>query len=550
MEFCCRLCLKETLDTESIFNVREDLPISVIIMIMCPIKIHNNDKLSKNICFECLEIVIAAFVLRENSINNDRYQRSFLKNVPVDKMIVEQEVRVKEENFEEENYNNYFSDPIAVESVPISIKASTSKKSTRISQYKVNCYKKNAKSIAWSYFGLLTDESVIVEDQKEYYFCRICVEEQNVLTKYKRSVSTSGMLIHLTKDHAISSNEEIKQLGAEQNTCDFCHQCFENNIALLLHIKYDHLNLSSISTQIERIDNTVNYKVEENTNRNRKSMIWDYFGLLMTENGEIVESEINYNYCRICVEERKNLTTKYKKTVATSNMLHHLKIEHGIEMSTNDDKSKRSIETSSEISKSVILKSTETSKNELQFKVKLHKKHSKSFAWKYFGLLIDANNDIIEEHVDYHFCQICVEKRNVLTLKYKKTAATSVMLQHLKTEHSFEAMNCDDGSEKDAMLIAENSSHRIRVLKEPFKQPNQHLSCDICGKTCDRKQKIRMHMRLKHVNELLPAIFTCDICGNSFTKNYILTKHMKIHSGIKFPCDRCPAQLCNLSNYL
>ncbi|CAO1434679.1 unnamed protein product [Diamesa hyperborea] len=327
MEFCCRLCLKETPDTESIFHVREELQISVIIMIMCPIKIQNNDKLPKCICYECLEIVIAGYLLREKSIDNDRYQRSRLKN------------------------------------------------------------------------------------------------------------------------------------------------------------------------------------------------------------GETIESEIDYNYCRICVEERKTLTTKYRKTVATSNMLHHLKMEHGIESTSDNSKSTLVVSN---------CKSTEITESEHQFHVKLYRKHSKSFAWKYFGLLLDANKEIMKDYVDYHFCRICVEERNVLTVKYKKSAATSVMLQHLKTEHSVELM-----SPYYVESIAERSSDRIRNLKEPYKKPNQHLSCDICGKTYDRKHKIRMHMRLKHLNELLPAIFTCDICGNSFTKNYILTKHMKIHSGIKFPCDRCPAQLCN-----
>lgn len=516
-------------------------------MIMCPIKIQNNDKLSKCICLECLEVVTAAYLLRENSINNDRYQRSCLKS----DICEARGVRIKQEELEEDNYGSYFSDPISVETLPISSKAedNTPKKSLWNSQYKVNCYKKNAKSIAWSYFGLLTDiDSVIVDDQKEFYYCRVCVEHQNVMTKYRRSVSTSGMLTHLMKDHSISGSEEIKQLESEKNTCDFCHDCFENNIALQLHIKDYHLNLPPISTQIERIDNTENYKVEGNTNPNRKSMVWKYFGLLMTENGEIIESEINYNYCRICVEERKNLATKYKKTVATSNMLHHLKMEHFIE-SASDDKRKKSDEIIKNTMVNTSSKSIETSDNELQFKVKLYRKHSKSFAWKYFGLLLDANNAILQDHVDYHFCRICVEERNVLTVKYKKTAATSVMLQHLKTEHSVEPTNCESPG-KNETLIAENSSLRIRILKEPYKKPNQHLSCDICGKTCDRKHKIRMHMRLKHLNELLPAIFTCDICGNSFTKNYILTKHMKIHSGIKFPCDRCPAQLCNLSKYL
>lgn len=545
MEFCCRLCLRETPDTESIFNVREELPISVIIMIMCPIKIQNNDKLPKCICLECLEIVIAGYLLRENSINNDRYQRSRLNSDTKEA----RQLKIKEEDHEEDYYGCYnFSDPISVESLPMSTKENEvlpSKISSLNTQYKVNCYKKNLKSIAWSYFGLLTNmDSVIVENQKKFYFCRVCLEEQSVMTKYRRTVSTSGMLTHLMKDHSISGHEELKHLEVEQNTCDFCHDCFENNLALQVHIKDYHLNLPQISTQIVRTDNTDNYKVDVNTNPNRKSMVWDYFGLLTTEDGETIESEINYNYCRICVEERRNLTTKYRKTVATSNMLHHLKMEHGIEPSSDDKKKK-----SDDISKSTIVissvKSTETSESELQFKVKLYRKHAKSFAWKYFGLLLDGNNVIMEEYVDYHFCRICVQERNVLTVKYKKTAATSVMLQHLKTEHSVEPV---DSPEKNVTSVGERSSNRIRNLKEPYRKPNQHLSCDICGKTCDRKHKIRMHMRLKHLNELLPAIFTCDICGNSFTKNYILTKHMKIHSGIKFPCDRCPAQLCNQSN--
>lgn len=84
MENCCRLCSQHEGGMENVFEYAEGLPISVLIMIICPVKIQRNDNLSKLICIECLEVVTSAYQLREISNKNDRKFRIQLSNENID----------------------------------------------------------------------------------------------------------------------------------------------------------------------------------------------------------------------------------------------------------------------------------------------------------------------------------------------------------------------------------------------------------------------------------------------------------------------------------
>lgn len=80
MDNCCRLCCQQEGEMLNIFSSCEGLPVAVIIMIICPVKIQKNDNLSKLVCVECLEVVTSAYQLRELSNNNDRKFRSLSRD--------------------------------------------------------------------------------------------------------------------------------------------------------------------------------------------------------------------------------------------------------------------------------------------------------------------------------------------------------------------------------------------------------------------------------------------------------------------------------------
>jgi Zinc-finger associated domain (zf-AD) len=67
----CRLCLSENSLFTNLTDVRDGLPISVIVMIVCPVKVEQDDSLPKQVCDECLEIVLSAYKLRDLSILSD-----------------------------------------------------------------------------------------------------------------------------------------------------------------------------------------------------------------------------------------------------------------------------------------------------------------------------------------------------------------------------------------------------------------------------------------------------------------------------------------------
>ncbi|CAO1433062.1 unnamed protein product [Diamesa serratosioi] len=212
MENYCRLCMKNDFDLQSVFDMHDEisLPISVIIMIICPIKIESKDDLSKEVCRECLDVVVSAYQLREISNNNDRHIRKRLHS-----LVLNSPFKVKEEEFlEDEEIIQYRPDPIfinvlpkCIESTPVPTKEITKNKLYDVKQnYRVNLFRKEkCKSLAWVYFGLLTNiDGIAIASVKDYYFCILCVEHKGSLSpRYVKNISTTIMMKHLSNEHKI-----------------------------------------------------------------------------------------------------------------------------------------------------------------------------------------------------------------------------------------------------------------------------------------------------------------------------------------------------------
>ena len=121
------------------------------------------------------------------------------------------------------------------------------------SDYKVNCFKKTSKSLAWDYFGAL--ENLEGEQQDDYYFyCRLCVEEENKLSpKYTKNTSTSILLQHLNNAHIPKAPEQlakrklpepilssVKRVKLDELVCRICNEQLDSRRSFNRHMAKEH----------------------------------------------------------------------------------------------------------------------------------------------------------------------------------------------------------------------------------------------------------------------------------------------------------------------
>lgn len=76
MDKICRLCSEAFSQLTSIFSFHRDRLLSDMITLICPIKIDPADELPKNICSDCLRLILDAVQLREKSVRCDLKFRS------------------------------------------------------------------------------------------------------------------------------------------------------------------------------------------------------------------------------------------------------------------------------------------------------------------------------------------------------------------------------------------------------------------------------------------------------------------------------------------
>lgn len=478
MENYCRLCMKDDFDMQSVFDNHEDisLPISVIIMIICPIKIEENDDLSKLVCRECLDVVVNAYNLREISNNSDRRIRK-----QVQRLVLNSPFKVKEEIlYGDEDIIQYRPDPIFIKPLPKCIEsneAPTKIIKPRVSvgfqkiNYRVNLFRKEkCKSLAWVYFGLLTDlDGMSVDSLKDYYFCSLCVENKGSLSpKYVKNISTTIMMKHLLNEHKIKNDGTAEEIIDNPGTITLNKTILEAELTPVLKDEWDDDHLFKCEG-IEGMDDT----------------------------------ESNSFSCDIC---QKKLKTKIS--------LHfHNQLVHS----------------------NYPTSSTNNIINELL--VDCSRKSGKSFAWQYFGFLVNAKYEVLDH--EHFYCSVCVEEKGDLKSRYRGNTSTSVMLKHLLNQHNL--------SEDNTPKMERVRTSVIRISEIPMKpSTNEKFTCDCCAKVFDRKVNLRSHMRRKHIIPLGPSNFTCEVCGKGWKQNCELNKHMRTHSDVKYSCHRCPAKLASL----
>lgn len=373
-ETVCRICRRESDHLESLcHSIREGLPLSVIVMIICPIKIATRDSFPKFICEDCLEIVLSAYKLRDESIESDRYFRM----VNANPLIIEQQSDVvKTTGLKQENDD----DPIPFQrSSPLTTAVEKDDETTKKSRtssllplrlpprkiqmefrknevfpYSVDCFKRGRhKSNAWDYFGrLMNKEGEAVESEADFFFCKICVsEKRSIRHRYRSGNISTGMIFqHLKTKHGILVEKElVVQEVAFETVSDVktskksitpsvaepftrpsiqglsfsctkknCNKVYKMKVCLDIHLGIEHTGKA-----YEEPANT-DYHVGTSVKDHSKSMAWSYFGPLLDSNYEVVDDE--RNYCRLCIGNGSSCS--YVKTCSTTTLLHHLRDQH------------------------------------------------------------------------------------------------------------------------------------------------------------------------------------------------------------------------------
>lgn len=374
---------------------------------------------------------------------------------------------------------------------------------------KSNKTKRGAAKI-WKYMGALYDEQGKLIDNESVY-CGLCVAN-NTIKKYNKQVSHAHLYAHLKRLHGIEI-ERTQPPGKQSFTCDLCGACASNKIAMKTHMINKHIG--------GNLSNSNDLKVNLNKRANGKSVVWNYFGELYDQFGQHIDP--SHTYCRICVN--KNVfDSKYSTTSSTSVLSQHLQKFHkiGHEKTKETRIERKAFRTPNQPI------STELVHNASGFAVNCYKASlTGSFAWYFFGKLVDVGGAPIDHEKKFYFCKLCVQDENLKT-KYVTNCSTSNLMLHLRNVHGVEQSTVE-------------RSLLLPLMNDPSKfEESIEKTCNICNAKFSTRKAYFIHLRTLH-KDMEPTDFICHVCSKTFTKSYMLTKHMRVHEKPKYNCSQCPA---------
>ena len=493
----CRLCLSEGGKLTHVSEEREGLPLSVIAMIICPIKIERNDNLPKYICDDCVEILVTTYHLRDTSNQNEKY----LRELPYTEPLVKQEYldNVNPIFFEPSIYaeDTRSDDGTFEEPLPSQNLSEPSAKG-----YTVDCYKHDSKSIAWKYFGALCDSKGNVMD-RNFFYCVFCVQEDR-LVKFSIRTSTFAYLRHLKRLHF--TNELSKETSALKKplarkvyTCDLCGNLLCRKTSLKRHMQRKHTR-SRVATESSfptcSTKNESHYMVDcyKSKKSSTTSMVWNFFGRLLDIKGIEVHDSQRYHFCRLC--NNMNVLTKFSINIATTGLMQHLLTKHGVSSDTKVYELDRPIKQD--------LDSDFFGDEEQETPGSKQKQES-------LRTCFDHNTSERSEHI----CHICSKS---FMENYKLT-------RHMKI-HSQISYFCSLCPASFAYLKGLKSHERVH---DP-----SHLSkykCDQCPNSYGGKKSLRQHFLTVHLKRARVRNHQCDLCDMKFVTSHNLKRHFMKHTG-------------------
>lgn len=355
----------------------------------------------------------------------------------------------------------------------------------------------------WSYIGSLVDENnKLIEEERDYYFCKICVEENQTLKpKYKaESTATSVLFSHLNRVHSLTKSDMFEINPSFQSlhqvpelvNCEVCDKTF-NSGSVNIHMGIEHIN-GAMSRDCSKVSQ---YKVNCFKTPS-KSLAWDYFGALEDDNGTQVDQY--YFYCKLCVEEDGKLNPKYTKNTSTSILLHHLKNAH-------------------------IPKTTkEIAKRKLPEPITFNKRLKNiDLSCKYCGENFEAkkslNRHLSKEHNEEQPKNFTCPIENCL----KSFTMRDTLLKHVKHIHEGSKFPCN----RCPTVLSTRMSLRRHIETCHFKLKS--FGCDICNATYTEQKSLKNHMQKVHLG-IVEKKIPCEQCELMFTNQWSLRRHMMTHT--------------------
>lgn len=113
----CRICANLVNFFYSIDSKFENISYAVIVQVICPVKVETNDTLPKCVCFDCADILLRAYKLRDICMNNDRKFRSSSKTYNVSETITSVKAEIVIYDSEDENNNDDKQDETTYENL-------------------------------------------------------------------------------------------------------------------------------------------------------------------------------------------------------------------------------------------------------------------------------------------------------------------------------------------------------------------------------------------------------------------------------------------------
>lgn len=534
MALVCRLCIAESEAFINLSEVREGLPLSTIAMIICPVKIESSDALPKQICGECLEVVLSAYKLRDVSNNTDRYLRSCdseIHAIEIDddvKLVTDEEfTRIDDDVDASDKVIDETNDIIEVDEQEIFLKDDYNNYDVESSsyieldpnfKYKVDCQNlQTKKSAVWNYFGTLVDDNErIVEEEKDSYFCKICVEHnQDLKPKYKaESTATSVLFAHLNRVHGLnksdmSENTSFNSLHhvPELVSCEVCEKTF-NSGSLSIHHGIEHVN-GAMSRDSPKV---FQYKVNC-FKTSSKSLAWDYFGALENEKSEQIDQY--YFYCRLCVEEEGKLNPKYTKNTSTSILLQHLKNSH-------------IPKTPKEVAKQKLLEPIVLTSSKRLKGIGL----SCKFCEENFDTKKSLNRHLAKEHNEEQPRNFSCPIESCL----KSFTMRDTLLKHVKNIHQGTKYPCN----RCPTVLSTRMSLRRHIETCHFKLKS--FACDNCNATYTEQKSLKNHMQKVHMG-IIEKKIPCELCELMFTNQWSLRRHLLTHTGEVTSITNCSYKL-------
>lgn len=283
----CRVCANSGNFCLPIDTKYENLPISVVIQVICPIRILDDDYLPRVICAECYNTVLSAYKLREKSLISDKLLKEKLESTGH----CSQRPSLKRPR------------PELNKSLPV--KTEVASKQTTTKKAKVN----SRASTSFESHRRSTNENATHDDFPDSTNDQPC-DELKMLSRKKEDIINK--LYEDLINPKLSDDPDMKPLRCTKVACANSHKLFESEDLLKVHHAFEHANVLTQPTM-----HPIYYVRPEA----QAESYMRAFGILCWR-GNAKTADAEHYYCKLCIS--KGVQIKFVRTIDKKDLLTHV----------------------------------------------------------------------------------------------------------------------------------------------------------------------------------------------------------------------------------